>query len=248
MAKMVFILNLSFFLNSLFAQTCVIAKKTKNAIYVGAESRETFTKTNLTTKESYDSSGSICKIHNVGKFNFAVLGQEIDVEAAIASKICEHSTTFDEAMELFQKLFSQYLTKYLEFSRVNTPHTYLKIVENNKPVISQTMFFGYESDSSVLAVVLFGVVNPFTEPVQIAHKILHRHLLYGGHVDEIRTVIEKDSTWTFGMVKTIRKLINDEIMAHHYDTGGEITILKVSPNGSILWIPRKNNCIISQTY
>jgi hypothetical protein len=228
-----------------FSQTCVIGKKTEEAIYVGADSREVFTKINATTHESYDSLGSTCKLYHGGKFNFAVLGQALNIEYQIARGVCEKAKTFDEAIENFSNKFGKFLQGFLEFNRKSDPAGYNKTVENNRPIISQTMFFGYENDSAVLAVVLFSVVNKISDTVKIAHRILYRNLAYGGYTNEIKDTIENTKTWEPGVVATIKNLINIEAAAHPKYVGGEISILKVKPDGSVEWIPSGSHCNIS---
>src|SRR5271154_2112485 len=115
MAKFLLYIVLTLSANCLFAQTCVIARKTQNAIYVGGDSRIVFTKTNIHTGKLYDSIGSICKLYHEGKFNFAALGHEIDEEIKVAKTICQNKKSFDEVIESFGTTFGSYLGLYLSY-------------------------------------------------------------------------------------------------------------------------------------
>jgi hypothetical protein len=245
MVKPILFIFLILFANGLFAQTCVIAKKTKNAIYVGADSREVFTKTNPNTNKLYDSIGSICKLYHIGNFNFASLGQEIDAEIKMAKIICRDKKSFAEVVESFGKMFGSYLGFYLQYQKTHDSNSYHKLIKE-KPFISQTMFFGYENDSAILADVLFQVPDTIKDFIIIKHTIIKRDLLYGGFVEEIRGPIEKETTWKNGTVQTIKKLIQVEMAAHPKDVGGDINMLKITPDGQIEWIPKKNSCLIAQ--
>jgi hypothetical protein len=245
MIKITVFAGFTFFVNCLFGQTCVIAIKTNNAIYVGADSREVFTKTNPITNKLYDSLGSICKLYHIGNFNFASLGQEIDEEIKMATIICRDKKSFDEVAESFGKMFGSYLGLYLQYQKTHDSNSYYKLIKE-KPFISQTMFFGYENDSAVLADVLFQVPDTIKDFIIIRHSIVKRDLLYGGFVEEIRGTIEKGTTWKNGTVQTIKKLIQIEMAAHPKEVGGDINMLIVTPDKQIEWIPRQNSCLIHQ--
>jgi len=245
MIKITVFAGFVFFANCLFAQTCVIARKTINAIYVGADSREVFTKTNPNTNRLYDSIGSICKLYHSGNFNFATLGQEIDEEIKMAKILCRDKKSFAEVVESFGKMFASYLGLYLQYQKTRDSNSYHELIKE-KPFISQTVFFGYENDSAMLADVLFQVPDTIKDIIIIKHTIVKRDLLYGGFIEEIRDSIDKETTWKNGTVQTIKELIQVEMAAHPKEVGGDIIILKVTPDGQIEWIPSRNSCLIYQ--
>jgi hypothetical protein len=245
MIKITVFVGFVFFVNCLFGQTCVIARNTKDAIYIGADSREVFTKTDPKTNKLYDSIGSICKLYHVGNFNFAALGQEIGEEIKMAKKICQDKKSFSEVLESFGKVFASYLSLYLQYEKTHDSNSFQNLIKE-KPFISQTMFFGYENDSAMLADVLFQVPDTIKDVIILKHVIIKRDLLYGGFIEEIKDPIEKNSTWKDGTVQTIKKLIQVEMAAHPKEVGGDINILKITPDGQIEWIPRQNSCLIFQ--
>jgi hypothetical protein len=245
MLKITVFAGLIFLVNGLLAQTCVIARKTKDAIYVGADSREVFTKTNPNTRKLYDSIGSICKVYHIGGFNFAALGQEIGEEIKMAKMICRDKKSFADAIESFGKMFASYLGLYLQYQKTHDSNSFNELIKE-KPFISQTMFIGYEHDSAMMADVLFQVPDTIKDVIIIKHTIIKRDLLYGGFIEEIRDPIEKETTWKDGTVQTIKKLIQAEIAAHPKEVGGDIIVLKITPDGQIEWIPRQNSCLIYQ--
>lgn len=231
--------------NYLFAQTCVIARKSQNAIYVGADSRVVFTRTNAITGKLYDSIGSVCKLYHQGKFNFAALGQEINEEIRLAKISCQNKKSFEEVIQSFGTTFGSYLGLYLGYQKRRDSNSYNLLIKE-KPYISQTMFFGYENNLPVLADVLFEVPDTIKDIIIVKHTIVKKDLLYGGYIEEIRGPIEKETTWKNGIVQTIKELIQVEVAAHPKEVGGDINIIKVTPDGQIEWIPNANSCVIYQ--
>jgi hypothetical protein len=84
-----------------FSQTTIIAKKYKNSIFVGADSRMIWRVKNLSTNDFVDSPGFICKIYNIGKFNFAVAGTFGISSIEEAIKACEKGKDFKEVIEIY---------------------------------------------------------------------------------------------------------------------------------------------------
>jgi hypothetical protein len=245
MAKCAPFIVLFLFSNCLFAQTCVIARKIQNSIYVGADSREVFTKTNVNTGKLYDSIGSICKLYHEGNFNFATLGQEIDEEIKLAKITCKNKKSFAEVIESFGNAFGSYLGLYLGYEKRRDSNSYNRLIKE-KPYISQTMFFGYENNMAVLADVLFELPDTIKDVILVKHSVVKNDLLFGGFVEEIRGLVVQDTTWKKGTVQTIKELIQIEIAAHPKEVGGDIIILKVTPDGQIEWMPTTNSCIMYQ--
>ncbi len=65
------------FTSNSFSQTTVIVKKTKNAIYVGADSKVRSHRYYPDTKETFQANDTMCKIWTNGKVGFAVMGMHI---------------------------------------------------------------------------------------------------------------------------------------------------------------------------
>src|SRR5690349_6921346 len=91
--------SLFFFYNS-FSQTCVIARKTKKAIYVGADSRVSIYRSDMQGNSRTDT-GSICKIYRCGKFNFAVIGTSADISIKNAKAACLNGNNFSQVINLY---------------------------------------------------------------------------------------------------------------------------------------------------
>jgi hypothetical protein len=238
MKLILFILLLPCFLN---AQTVVIAKKTKNSIIVGADSRETFYFVDPKTKEKIKKFGSICKIYSSGKFNFAVIGGSIEDNINCAKKACLKANNFEDLIISYANDLTNVLNTNLEILRTYLPDTYNQLVESQRPVFCQVFFFGYQADTALLKLVAMKVQNKISEPVKVEAFGLQADLLFGGHVEEIRDPISKPKTWKKGISETIKNLIILEEEFHGDEVGGEIQITEVKRK-STRWINKKPPC------
>ena len=62
-----------------YSQTVVIGVKTKNAIYVGADSRTTKYIRDPLTGKSFTDTAIMCKLFSNDKFGFAIMGVGLEV-------------------------------------------------------------------------------------------------------------------------------------------------------------------------
>ena len=86
--KLLLTLTTLFFFLFTQSQTCIIAKKTKDAIYVGADSRLTTQRKIISTGKIITDTSSGCKIYTYGKFNFAIEGAFINNATNEAKEAC----------------------------------------------------------------------------------------------------------------------------------------------------------------
>src|SRR5688572_4671053 len=107
--KWIFTLSLLLSLLEVNSQTVVIARKTKNAIYVGADSRLTIKAHDLKTGAEYTDTNSICKIITVGKFNIAFAGYNITEAVRSAKLVCSYKKNILDAMDSFSINFGTIL-------------------------------------------------------------------------------------------------------------------------------------------
>lgn len=235
------ILYLLLLCSDTFSQTCIIAKRTKKAIYVGADSKTTIIHKNEFTNEIDSSYGSICKIITMNNYNFAVIGYMANIEIEDGKKACINNTTLLDVINDFAITFSAKLSARLEEIRKENIFYFSTVSESLKPNISQTIFFGKEKDTLFTSVVQFQLKTSALEPVVIEALFLSRSLLYGGHIEEIRDTIEKKSTWRKGAIKTIIKLINIESSYHPKLVAPPIDIIKITRK-KIKWIQKKQEC------
>ena len=222
------------------AQTVVIAKKTKKAIYVGARSRMLSTTYYDNGKIQFDTA-SVCKIHGVGKFNFAIIGTMIDVSLTEAKEACKKGTTFREVMEIYAQSFVQKLADHYELLRRNYFDIFKQQVSRCQPNFTQIIFFGVEEDSLFLGHLCSKLTSSQFEPVTFTIYGSTGNFFAAGHIYEITDTLKKKNVWDKGIVETIDFLIKKEMKYHPLEVGGAIDLIKVTKR-EIRWLRRKSLC------
>jgi hypothetical protein len=242
--KFLFTLVLCIMHHFILSQTCIIAKKEKNAIYIGTDARVMESQKDSITQKIDTAFGSTCKIFRVGKFNFAGCGQFEENQIEIAKDAARHGKSFSEVMRGFEDQFAAFLKNMFDYySRTDVPK-YLQLMESSKTIRNEIIFFGFEQDSSVLAKVIFAVSrNADKGGVRIAHGIVHRAVLYCGQLDRVKDTIENKSTWKAGIAQTISDLLKIETTGRGENANNAVYVLKLEPHKTS-WIPARNACSV----
>jgi hypothetical protein len=222
------------------AQTVVIARKTKDAIYVGADSKKSGF-TYMSSGKIITDTSSMCKIITVGeKFNMAFLGWNISESIEAGKKACGESQNFNEAIDKYLKSYVEYLAdKLWNYYETNKP-LYDSIVANRRNSLSEVVFFGYEADTAFLTLVILTVKDSL-DGFAINPVVGVANPLFGGKIAEILEELKTEKTWKKGTVKAINKLISKQSKNHPMQVGGPIDILKITRKGR-MWIQRKQMC------
>lgn len=232
------------FCNS-YSQTCIIAKKTKDAIYVGAESRGIVPYYDPITKKTYKKPiSNLCKIQSYGIFNFTVCGIGFPIAMDECKKAAKNQKSFTSVAKKYITSFSKRLRDTLESIRDDKFLSFLDIVKDipqDSNRLGRTIFFGVEADTLFLGQIDFYLDSKFWEPVLISVDAKVGNLFGGGHLNHIKDTIIKESTWAEGEVKTINALIKIEIMNDSLEVGGDIDIIKITTRDKV-WIQRKKIC------
>lgn len=225
-------------------QTVIILKKTKKAIYVGADSRVTINKTNILGKIITDT-GSICKIFRFGNHNFATIGFNVIKSRDYAIQAINKDSSFNDIISDYINSYGHFLRDYLQNIHDKDILYYTKIVKDNEPNISQMIFFGKEADTLFRCQVAFRIKegNNYFQPIQIIYNTLYRDLLYGGHIDEIEDTLEHSKIFKKEKLipEKMEQLINIEARYYPIEVGGEISILKLTKR-KFKWIKRCRLC------
>ena len=224
----------------LSSQTVVIAKKTKKAIYVGADSRMLSTVYYDDGRIQIDTA-SVCKIHSYGKFNFAIIGTMVDVSLKDAVEACKKGKTFDEVMELYANTFLQKLANHYEKMRKNYLDIFTNQVEKNQPNFTQIVFFGVENDSLFLAHLYSRLTSSPFESVAFTMYKFVGNTVAAGHIGEIADTLKQKNVWNNGIFKTIDFLIKEEMKYHPLEVGEAIDLMRVTKKGA-KWLRRKSMC------
>lgn len=224
-----------------YSQTCVIARKTKKAIYVGADSRTTVYLYAPSTGELTFDTGSTCKIFTHGKFNFATLGANLQMSIDEAISACDNSNSFKEVIIKYATSFVNKFAEDLEENRKKRFNFFSTLIDKQLPNLAQIIFFGKESDSLFLGIVQFRILSSKLEPVKLSAYFAESNILYGGHIDEIKDTMQTPKIWKRGTIETIKALISIEAKAYPLEVGGFIDMIKVSRKKT-KWIQKKEAC------
>ena len=234
------IIAISFPLSSI-SQTCVIAKKTKEAIYVAADSRATQTNYNNEGR-SINKTNSVCKIYYSNKVGFAVIGAFFDDSINEALKACQSKVNIIDIISSYASSFTEVIRIKLDSIKKVNFFSYFEIITERKPFISQIIFFCVDSDSLFLAIGGFEVEDRIESEIKVKFNAYRASECCAGHVREIKDTVLNPTTWNGDIINTMNRLIKIEMSADPLTVGGDIDIIKVSHN-KVEWIQRKKQCL-----
>lgn len=240
------ILFLTFFILTAYisnSQTVVILKKTKNAIYVGADSKVNVYLIDVLTHQTIRDTTTMCKIWRGGDHNFGMIGLFIDQSKQYAIEASEKYKAFDSVIKYYIHTFGVHIQSEMENMRSTELDSYKQMVKDDSPFVSQIIFFGRDSDSLFAAQVYFVLGTPIDKPVLLRYGITKKNLLYGGHIDEIRDTMEKSNIFKKkrNIKGNIVKLIEIESKIYPEWVGGNIDILEVTKKKT-KWLQKKQIC------
>lgn len=226
-----------------FTQTCIIAKKSKDAIYIGADSR-------LTNKRAVDNiyfedTLSMCKVFSEGKYNYAVSGNGINMSPEYIRISCQKGGSFIDVMKDYGKTFSEWIKNDLNRLRVALPvDTFYSFYKSCQPYYNNAIFWGIENDTLFLGMAYFTITLEESSNIKI-EGFIHQDSIYAiGHTINIEKLIRKQETWYGNISKKIKELIKIEATADPIHVGGRIHLLKFTKNKGLKWINgKKPPCI-----
>lgn len=211
-------------------QTCVIAKKTKGAIYIGADSRVA-TQTTVNGETTIDTS-SVRKIFWCGNAGYAVIGSFGLKAIRVLNKYCNKSANGKSIQVGYQDFF-YWLADTLSDLKSSNPKWFDSYIKKWGDALAQLVIFGRESDSFYLYRIKLYYDEP-TKKIKFEPSV-RTDLMYAGEVDEIKNDLEKPSTWSKGAKEVIKEYIDKAAKYHPIEVGGKTDILKVTSKG-ITWI------------
>jgi hypothetical protein len=251
------------------AQTCIIVRKMPKEIYVGSDSRRTYTEvTGERSGAVEEITDQVCKISQEGATFFAISGfggfalsravfpsQRLPVLARsgqeslkrLVVSACEQGKTIAEKARAFEQMAADPLTEALEIIRQNNlPYYRQRFADKETCAV---IFFGMEGASPAFSVVTFESVNSMSAPVSLVHRVINSSdypnevslTVSTGHHDAIDHLKGDRKFWEIGPVAGITKLIEIQMKATPDKVGGHIDIIKVSKDGAE-WIQKKPQC------
>lgn len=241
--KLFFLIAFGFICFSSFSQTCIIAVKTKRAIYVSADSRISRYSPGFLTDKMVLDTFSGCKLFHSGKFNFATIGLEIDKAHDIGIEVSKSAKSIDDFSNQFIQSFSEELSQHLKSIKAANRMRYSYFTSATP--VSQLIVFGVEKHKLILKSINFEADNSLfsalSENVDISYSITKESILFGGHTEEIKDTLFTPDVFKDGIVKTLIYLTNIESDAHPVEVGGDVDIIKISKRKT-KWIQRKQMC------
>ena len=210
-----------------FPQTCVIAKKTNDAIYVGADSR--VTTTTITNGIKTIDTSSIRKIYFFDNVGYAIIGNYGTTAIDMLNRDLRKDATAKSIQDAYANFFFS-LSDSLRALEHKNPKEHHDILEKGKESISQLIIFGREADS----LFIYSIKIYFDEKENNIkfQPSVRTDLMYGGKVEEIRDTLETKSVWgnckEKQMNKTLTHLLNISSSHHPQEVGGKFWILKVT--------------------
>jgi hypothetical protein len=220
-------------------QTCIIALKLKDAIYVGADSRIIGNNNGLDNRPD-SVKLSICKIHTVGKFNFVLGGTSPDLSLYLLKRICDTAKNFTSVIRAFGN-FKYRLAEEFQFIKEHNYINYKKIAGFPNDVISYAIFFGVDADTLFIKAQGFSIENIDAQKISVYSRINNDTMYAVGHSNEIAGVALKKETWQGDIQQVINKLIKIEVKAHPFEVGLPIDIIKVTRRKT-MWLQKKQQC------
>lgn len=216
-----------------YSQTCVIAKKTKDAIYVGAD-RKVNVSTIYPNGDTFISFEYIKKIFTGASFNYALIGKFWKDVDSVLIKLRKTNKSLFKADSAYVNLFLNKINIRLrEWQQINNPA--FKEIKRGEP-FSQIVFFGKESDSLFIYVIKCRF-NFEINAVQLIRSV-RTDLYYGGETKEISDTLETNGVWKRGVIPTIKSLIDTSAKYNYEHVGGTTDIYKFTLKGGA-WVKNR---------
>ncbi|MFH0844731.1 MAG: hypothetical protein V1930_04585 [Pseudomonadota bacterium] len=230
-----------------FAQTTLVAVRTPDEIWIGADS-----KVNLLLRKAVSRSG--CKIRRVGNLfiGYAGLAEYTKTNydlVALVNEACLKGGTLDDKVRAFDGLIVNPLSHALKYIKRTHSRYYRQKIHGKAAV--QMVFAAVEAGVPRLHVRYLNVSEREGDSPSIALSKRNcpggdcpngEFAAYLGHNEAIVRFVEKERDfWTIGYAEGIRELIDLEIQAEPDYVGGPIDILRLDRNGH-RWIQRKEEC------
>ncbi|MBB6108228.1 hypothetical protein SAMN05421821_102535 [Mucilaginibacter lappiensis] len=243
--------TLTFLLISLFltifslvgrSQTCIVLKQEKDTIFVGADSKSSIPNIGSDNKISTQTYKTICKLHTVGRYNFAIAGTPDSLIEIEATKACQKGKNIKEVNDIFLSTVKDVITTYVENIRREQFDYYNYRFVNND--IASISFYGFENGRSYLGTVYFDAINKPNEAVKVKDTTVFRPFEVLGLSDHIRkqlgtNMLVLDAYLKKGKLYYIQKLIEVELKAHPDHVGLPFDLMIVTNNGAkIVRVPK----------
>lgn len=222
-----------------YTQTCIIAKKTKDAIFIGADSR-IVSSSRINGVYKKDTS-SMCKIFTQGKYNFAISGSGINQSPKYVSDACKKGGSFVQVIQNYTNTFNEWIKNDINRLKVALPtDSFYSLYKSWQPYYNNVIFWGIEKDTLFLGMAYFtATLEPLNNNnIRIEGWISQETMFAIGHTNHIEKSLKKE-TWKGDVSTIIQSLIKIEAKANPIEVGGQIHLLKFTKKSGLEWINRK---------
>lgn len=215
---------------------CIVIVKTKDAIYVGADSRVVFGTTPV---------DNVCKIHKSGSFYFAIAGIGQQAQAMLAAQACLGAKSLDEVKAKYIKLVTTSLGEHMKALKSRNAYEYY--ARANSSNLATITFFRIENAKPKLATVFFKIADPSaTEVIITPVEGMNQSTFEIGGQDRYQSMpeVEKKRYKTLQQANPfayIKSRIGYERRFDEKYIGGPINLFRLNTKGEY-WEGRQKTC------
>ena len=213
-----------------YSQTVVIAKITKNSIYVGADSRAIEVKIDVRNWHSDTTFSDFCKIRKIGKYYFAVVHDFAEESIELINNASINAKNLNDLIYIYVRKFRLFLINKLQEIKSENEKYYYNYYPPDS-LLCHTIFFGYESDTAILRGVTFLNEEDKNNTINVSVTYWHDTAIAAGEATEIKPIVKDPNTWHRNPKKVIYTLIKKQCDRHPTTVGKPIHIIRVSKNG-----------------
>lgn len=222
----------------LFSQSCIIYKKEKDGIFIGADTRMVSYSINEKTRRIEPSYLSICKIDQFDSIHFAVTGFAANIGLSEATEVLQNTKPFSDAVAQYTTSFGQKIADMLETTRHVKPDFYKKNFTAGS-ILGGSVFFYYQKEKLVGHVVTITLVSQPSEKATVATRndLIDSIGMVGSTIGT-RNILFNGGVWKRGAITGINNLVRIEKMASPKEVEGVVDILFVSTKNETEWLQR----------
>jgi hypothetical protein len=236
-----------------YSQTVVLYKKTKDSIYVAADSRAVGTIVKVKNKGTYlqeyivteELTDNSCKIYFYNGMGMAFTGTYSHIAYKSAIEVLNKDIPAIEKMREYASITSKALADTMYATKLKDSEAFEKYADPVANAISEALFFGFNADTVFMCYIYFKRKDPaLTDDkvlIQAFGAIPDKPQYCLGKCDQIQDTMKIGKIWKAGIVKTLKKLASISIKNNPKEVGGPIDIIKITRRG-YEWIQCKSHC------
>ena len=214
--------------------TCIVIKIYNNEIYVAADSKRTFANTGRPPQ-------TICKIHQIGRYHYAIAGHGDSSLYAIVKEVFRNNMSITEVLTAFGEYVKGAYIQEMSLKKSRDPKTYSYYLFNP---LAQVAFFYQENNMAHIYTIEFKMTDNGQTHVEYIILPEQPEALLGvaDHIYPISRYAPSIEKYPNHFENFLRFLVETEINYHGDHIGGPIDLLKITPSGSEYWFTPQRKC------